>query len=386
MAEPRIDEANTAARPARTAAPAPAAPGGPRPARRGVGAGRVVALALSVLVIAFCAWSMGEYVAGRDPLAFLGGSTAGQEGAPGVSGGAAGSGDAAGSPRPDAASGLSADDVADELAGGLSFDGRDLSVPADEVRVVLTDGGVWVEQESRDDAEALVGGSARRAAALGAWVARRAEELGLEVPQVTWVTEDADGVVRMAVSFACDGAPTTGDVSSLLAASRGYRISDDTYAALGDAPFAAEGGEAPTLPGGEALSAGSSVVRQTGSEAPAHLVAEGASPSGPAVGGAGGGASRGATAISVSVSAGSRSATVSLPAGSTALDALRATGASVEWGSNPTGRGGSWVYAIDGLGQEGSHGWTYAVNGRDPGVMSDQCVLSDGDVVVWSYV
>lgn len=384
MTEPRIDEANTAAHPG---APAPAGPSGTGAPRRAGRPGRLVALVLSALVVAFCAWSMGEYVAGRDPLAFLAGSTAGQ--ATGASGSAAGGGNEADGPAPDGgASGLSADEVADEIGEGLSFEGHDLSLPAGDVRVVLAEGGVWVEQDSRDGAEALVGDTARRAAALGDWAAARASELGVVVPQVTWVTEDADGVVRMVVSFACDDAPTTGDVARLLAAARGYRVSADTYAALGDVSFAAAGGEAPALPDGEALPVDAAVVREDGTDGPARLVSEGAA--GPAAqvptSGAGGGAPRGSAGVSVSVSVGSRSATVSLPAGSTALDALRATGASVETGSNPTGRGGSWVYAIDGRGQEGSHGWTYAVNGREPGVMSDQCVLSDGDVVVWSYV
>ena len=88
--------------------------------------------------------------------------------------------------------------------------------------------------------------------------------------------------------------------------------------------------------------------------------------------------------MTVSVSINGAGYRVSLRSGATAYDALLATGASVESGAYAAG--GTWVTAIDGLGQDASHGWTYSVNGSMPGMMSDLYAVHDGDSVVWSYV
>ena len=56
----------------------PQAEGGPgRGPRRGMGAARVTVAVLAAALVAFCAWSMSQYVQGRDPLAFATGSVAG---------------------------------------------------------------------------------------------------------------------------------------------------------------------------------------------------------------------------------------------------------------------------------------------------------------------
>ena len=73
--------------------------------------------------------------------------------------------------------------------------------------------------------------------------------------------------------------------------------------------------------------------------------------------------------------------------GATALDALVATGLSVNASSSPFG--GSYVSAIGGLAEDtskGAWGWKYSVNGVDPQMSSGLYTLGDGDVVAWRYV
>ena len=73
--------------------------------------------------------------------------------------------------------------------------------------------------------------------------------------------------------------------------------------------------------------------------------------------------------------------------GATVLDALAATGLSVNASSSAFG--GSYVAAIGGLAEDpskGSWGWKYSVNGVDPQMSSGLYTLEDGDVVEWRYV
>lgn len=71
-----------------------------------------------------------------------------------------------------------------------------------------------------------------------------------------------------------------------------------------------------------------------------------------------------------------------LDMGSTAYDALVATGARIEGTT-------SYVTSINGLaaGAVGTtSGWTFSVNGEMPTVAADAYVLQDGDAVEWSYM
>lgn len=68
--------------------------------------------------------------------------------------------------------------------------------------------------------------------------------------------------------------------------------------------------------------------------------------------------------------------------GMTALDALEATVHDVEVVDSSFG---PFVQSIAGVANEGSNGWTYAVNGEMPSVSAGECVLEAGDEVVWSY-
>ena len=213
--------------------------------KKGARVWRPVVAVLAAVAIVFCAWSAWQYAQGNDPLAFLSGDALQTVTEPEAS-----DGQAAATPQITmTANTVTADDVAAACAG-LNFDGSDVSVAADDVKAVLTSNGVWVEQATTDDASAMVDATARRAAALAKWAAE--QNVGLS--DVTWISEDANGAVRLVVRYGCDSAPTSGDASALLSAAEGYAISGNAYAQLGDAPaFAQQGGEAPTLPDDAAI-------------------------------------------------------------------------------------------------------------------------------------
>jgi hypothetical protein len=75
-----------------------------------------------------------------------------------------------------------------------------------------------------------------------------------------------------------------------------------------------------------------------------------------------------------------------LPAGAHALEALEAASVRGEFYYHvkqfPFG---VFVDQIGRYAGEGSNGWSYKVNGKDPGVSADQVVLKDGDVVLWYW-
>lgn len=84
---------------------------------------------------------------------------------------------------------------------------------------------------------------------------------------------------------------------------------------------------------------------------------------------------------------GSSSATVELPAGASAYDALVATGVDVNARASSFG---TYVAAIGGIaeGLKGhpTSGWKYSVNGSDPSRSAAKVAVHDGDVVRWRYV
>lgn len=371
--------------------------------RHGMGAARVTVAVLAALLVAFCAWSMSQYVQGRDPLAFATGSVAGSGKSALTSAESTDSGSSSAKQSgKDAAKAkaIDKDSVAKAIAS-LRLGKDDLGVTKD-VTVAVTRDGIWVEHASSATGKALVTDTARRALALAKWVARQGANA-----KVTWIEEDSSGVVRMFVAIGSKAAVGVSkrDVGTILGAASGYAIDADTYAKLGQPSFSAEKGKAATLPGGGTVSAGSKAASSaqaaasagtgaSGSAAGASATSASGSGSGAASGkkGAatssapGGQGSAGASAgkITVSVSVNGSSHRVSLSQGATAYDALLATGASVSSGAYPGG--GTWVTAINGLGEDASHGWTYKVNGSMPNVMSDCYTVHDGDSVVWGYV
>lgn len=74
---------------------------------------------------------------------------------------------------------------------------------------------------------------------------------------------------------------------------------------------------------------------------------------------------------------------VDLPADATVLDALKATGLTVDAKDSEYGM---FVEAIDGLAGEGMKGWTYTVNGEQVQSSADKRTVVDGDAVEWSYI
>ena len=362
--------------------------------KKGARAWRPVVAVLAAVAIAFCAWSAWQYAQGNDPLAFLSGDALQTVSEP-----ASADGQAAATPQiAMTANTVTADDVAAACAG-LSFDGSDVSVAADDVKAVLTANGVWVEQATADDAPAMVDATARRAAALAKW----ASEQNVGLSDVTWISEDANGAVRLVVRYGCDGAPTSGDTPALLSAAEGYAISGDAYAQLGDAPaFAQQGGEAPTLPDdsaiavvqkktvdGEALAKTKTtyrVVDQNGKNVSSKSSSGGSTSSS---------SQRGALTVNVTVDgsaggAGSGSATVSLPEGSTVYDALVATGVDVNARMTTFGM---YVAGINGLSEKATingtnypgSGWVYYVDGNFADRSSAAYQLADGMNIYWCF-
>lgn len=362
--------------------------------KKGARVWRPVVAVLAAVAIVFCAWSAWQYAQGNDPLAFLSGDALQTVSEP-----ASADGQAAATPQIImTANTVTADDVAAACAG-LSFDGSDVSVAADDVKAVLTSDGVWAEQATTDDAPAMVDATARRAAALAKWAA----EQNVGLADVTWISEDANGAVRLVVRYGCDGAPTSGDTPALLSAAEGYAISGDAYAQLGDAPaFAQQGGEAPTLPDdsaitvvqkktvdGEALTKTKTtyrVVDQNGKNVSSKSSSGGSTSSS---------SQRGALTVNVTVDgsaggAGSGSATVSLPEGSTVYDALVATGVDVNARMTTFGM---YVAGINGLSEKATingtnyprSGWVYYVDGNFADRSSAAYQLADGMNIYWCF-
>lgn len=78
-------------------------------------------------------------------------------------------------------------------------------------------------------------------------------------------------------------------------------------------------------------------------------------------------------------------AVVTLPAGSSAYDALAATGLSVSASNTSMGL---YIRAIQGLAEKdgGSQsGWMYLVDGSPPMQSADSYILSDGSALKWRY-
>ncbi|MCI1667909.1 MAG: DUF4430 domain-containing protein [Olsenella sp.] len=368
-------------------------------------AARVILGVLAAVLVAFCVWAMSVYAQGGDPLAWATGSaafqTTAEEEQPADQ-------DAAASQEASQTTTVTTDDVYSALAS-LQFDGTDVSLERDAAHVVLSADGIWVEEASSADAPDMALVCAQRSAALAAWVS----EQDVGIPGVTWICEDGTGAVRMAITMPTAGAPTTGDLATLLSAATGYGISGDAYAQLGAGDISQFAGTAPTLPdgtaisidanvttAGENLSAADVATRQKDVSSGAAGVTSAGAPSGTgstssATGTQSGSSSaqstqdakvRVAVTIDARADGGSSSSyTVSLDAGATAYDALLATGASVNARSTAMG---VYIAAINGYAEKdqgGESGWKYAVNGSYPSYSAGACKLSDGDAVTWVY-
>ncbi|WP_130813086.1 DUF4430 domain-containing protein [Olsenella sp. Marseille-P4559] len=366
---------------------------------------RAVVAALAVVLVVFCVWAMSVYVQGGDPLAWANASGALRTTADETVQEASDSeqpavGDAT-------ATTLTADDIIQALTS-LSFDGKDVSLGKDDAKVVLSSEGIWVEEASSADAQDMVEKTSQRAAALSLWAASRGASL-----RVTWICEDGAGAVRMALAMAAGTTPTSGGTAQILSAAEGYRISGDAYAKLEDATIPQSAGTDPLLPdgtrisveggvtsGGENLSSQDVSSRQetvnSGTAATSGDTSSGRGSAGSGTSPTGSPSDSSASQdakihVSVTINASAdggsaQSYSVSLAPGSSAYDALLATGASVNARDTVYG---TYVAAIDGYAEKdqgGASGWKYAVNGSYPGYSAANCTLSDGDTVTWVYV
>ena len=369
-------------------------------------AARVILGVLGAALIAFCVWAMSVYARGGDPLAWATGSaafqTTAEEDQPADQ-------DAATSQEASQTLELTTDDVYSALAT-LQFDGTDVSLEKDAARVVLSSDGIWVEEASSADAPDMVLVCAQRSAALAAW----ASEQGVGIPGVTWICEDGTGAVRMAITMPTAGAPTTGDLATLLSAATGYGISGDAYAKLNADNISQFAGAAPTLPDGTAVSIDANVTSAGENLSATDVATRQKDVSSGTVGVTGTGTSSGVGSsssvtgaqsgsssaqstqnakvrVTVTIDAradggSSSSYIVSLDPGATAYDALVATGAGVNARSTAMG---IYVAAINGYAEKdqgGESGWKYAVNGSYPNYSAGAYTLSDGDAVAWVYV
>jgi len=295
------------------------AEGGPgRGPRRGMGAARVTVAVLAAALVAFCAWSMSQYVQGRDPLAFATGSVAGSGKSALASAGSADSGSSsAKASGKDAAKAkaIDKDSVAKALAS-LRLGKDDLGVTKD-VTVAVTRDGIWVEHASSATGKALVTDTARRALALAKWVARQGANA-----KVMWIEEDSSGVVRMSVAIGSKSAAGVSkrDVGTILGAASGYAIDADTYAKLGQPSFSAEKGKAATLPGGGTVSAGSKAA-SSAAAASAGTGAGGSAAGASAASGSGSGSGSGAASGEKGTSGEKGAATSSASGGQGSADA-----------------------------------------------------------------
>lgn len=91
--------------------------------------------------------------------------------------------------------GLSVGDVA-RLCADLVLDNAELGVDPSAIRVEAADGHVMITQASGDDAPTMVDATARRSAAL-ARALKGVRVSGPDVTDVTWVTTDPDGNVKL---------------------------------------------------------------------------------------------------------------------------------------------------------------------------------------------
>lgn len=286
---------------------------------------------------------------------------------------------------------LAATVTVDDVQGALAALPGDLAISPDATGITcVVDGyGIWVEYPEAADASKVIDRAVRRAARLAQWAA----QTDSAISRVTWIAEDADQTVLLALTL--DPATVPSDAADaaaadILSAATGYRISGDAYASLDGPTFDQEAGTAPSLPDGSEVPIELAQTATDGDDG----AQGGTSSAGSSQGGSAGTAS-GTTADLITVSitvdgsaagAGASSATVSLAAGSSVYDALVKTGISISASGSAYGM---YVSAIGGL-AERQHGpmsgWIFSVNGVEPSVACSAYTLNAGDSIVWTYV
>ncbi|MGN0071238.1 MAG: DUF4430 domain-containing protein [Atopobiaceae bacterium] len=302
----------------------------------------------------------------------------------------------------------------------LAWKGADIGLDPASVTVTIQDDGS-VSVAARDDGKAAdaVPLAAKRLLALASWIQ---DEMGADAPAITWSVSTTEGVQVFEGSLDAGKAPAAdaGSTEELLSALSSYQLSDAAWQDLGLADVPESGGR-DSQQAGESAASSDSGTSQSGNAGEDGSAGSGSSASaasgGSSSSGSGGaaqdssGTSQGGSAapasqpgsgngsdagtpssITVSVSVdsslgggSSTSATVSLPSGSSVLDALQAAGYSVDTQNTQYG-----IYIVGIGGVEASSrdrkGWVYAVNGVEPSYSAANYALSSGDSIAWTYV
>lgn len=204
---------------------------------------------------------------------------------------------------------------------------------------------------------------------------------------------------------AADKSDSNGDPSSSEDSSSGSGTSDTSDRGTSDN----ESGSSNSAGGGSSNSTGGSNGNASGNSGGGSNGGSGGSSNGGAGGntgsGSGGSSSNGGGSVggapgsgqdqpkrvSVTISADgslggggvSGPVTLTFEEGATVYDALASAGwsAQASWGAF-----GAYVTSINGVAADAQTGWTYTVNGSMPSTACSSYKLSDGDVVVWTFV
>lgn len=295
---------------------------------------------------------------------------------------------------------------------GLAWQGEDIGLDPSSAAVTLQDdGSILVSVVDDGEARDVVPLAAKRLLALVQWIE---DQTGADAPAVSWSVSTTAGVQVFEGTLDAGTSPSEGAQSTeeLLSALSSYKLSDAAWTDLGlaDVPESGGGDSAEAAGAAAAADDGSSKKDSDSTAGPASpqgSASAGAgapggssdppdrgptSPSPPSGGAAPAGTSSAPSRITVSVSVdstlgggSSTSASVSVPAGSSVLDALEAAGYSVstqntQYGIYITGIGGVEASSRD------RRGWVYAVNGVEPSYSAANYALSSGDTIAWTYV
>ena len=303
----------------------------------------------------------------------------------------------------------------------LSWQGEDIGLDPSAATVTLEDGKVSVVVTDDGAAADAVPLAAKCLLALAQWFE---DETGSDGFAVSWSVNTSAGAQVFDGTLDAGAAPATDAQSTedLLSSLSSYTLSDAAWQDLGLADVPEQGGSdssnaegsASGQPGNGAQgnggdegkgSSGSSNAGSSSSESSSSAGAAGGAGSGSTgtssqagSGMSGNGASTSPSApaepsqiiVSVSVDASlgggsSTSVTVTVPQGSSVLDALEAAGYGV---STQNTQHGIYITGIGGVeaSSRDRRGWVYAVNGVEPSYSAANYALSSGDSIAWAYV
>ncbi len=284
---------------------------------------------------------------------------------------------------------------------GLAWQGEDIGLDPSSAAVTLQDDGSILVSVVDDGAvRDVVPLAAKRLLALVQWIE---DQTGADAPAVSWSVSTTAGV-QVFRDYLVE----------LLSALSSYELSDAAWTDLGLADVPEAGGSDSTDASGDTASENKGAAKTDSGSGSGSSSAQGSSSAGSSASedtqgsssqgaaaqsspSSSGGAAPASTssapsriAVTVSVDStlgggSSTSASVSVPAGSSVLDALEAAGYSVstqntQYGIYITGIGGVEASSRD------RRGWVYAVNGVEPSYSAANYALSSGDTIAWTYV